>query len=630
MQFGSLTKALNGLFDKSLNELPEALRDFIRYVVLPKFKGISSWDDLSLDERHSVAVFWDSLEEPATKRAMNRDKKYWKGFFQDMEKIRGDIAKWESVTTLTASDLEKKETRLAELGHQLASMELKQQNARVYYPFQGGDLKPQSFTVSGKPDYIPYPQAFNLLSARLNATPAEIAAWVHMWPDDVDGLAAYIDVNELTPPTEFTFDQCKGDGDYIFHLMTCWFLTNDVTNFEPEERFVTGQQLIEHWGKKNGIQVKAFIRAKIAEKRLIDYQPIMDERQKCSKENSSSIEPALFRWSHVEAVDKEDFGIDQLDISKLNCHQYPPNVLSHVIDTEKSEIENKISILKYYAQMHSKTSSEQEDINKKKLIQLEKDLNYLLNMKNPEGPDTEETESSDFGNDENNFQTDIKPVEHLNLDQKTQQSANEIDKDSSIGKDQGVPENPFDVFRALKKLTADEVSITFVQVKNASGIGANNLLEISARGKTKRVALAAFDLENMQSGGLNAQGAILLDMAQRRYPKHSNPTAVKMTLLRRALRKCLGIQDDPFEKYRRGTGWEPRFKIEDKRGAADERAKREAERRTDSYEQMNERGDTAGDTNQAYQSSGAEYPFGGTDDECADDETAEYLRDNFS
>ena len=40
----------------------------------------------------------------------------------------------------------------------------------------------------------------------------------------------------------------------------------------------------------------------------------------------------------------------------------------------------------------------------------------------------------------------------------------------------------------------------------------------------------------------------------------------------------------------------PRFKIVDKRGAADERAKREAERRKASYEQLNERGDRFADS----------------------------------
>lgn len=49
------------------------------------------------------------------------------------------------------------------------------------------------------------------------------------------------------------------------------------------------------------------------------------------------------------------------------------------------------------------------------------------------------------------------------------------------------------VFRAMEKLTADEVSMTFVGDENESGMG-NNMLEISARGVTRRVPLAELDL----------------------------------------------------------------------------------------------------------------------------------------
>jgi len=188
---------------------------------------------------------------------------------------------------------------------------------------------------------------------------------------------------------------------------------------------------------------------------------------------------------------------------------------------------------------------------------------------------------------------------------------------STKGATQGETGKPCDVFLAMETLTADEVSIAFVQVKNESGIGASSLLEISAREKTKRVALAALDLENMQSGGLNAQGKILLDMAHGIYPKRSNTNAVKMTRLREMFRKRLGIIDDPFEGYRKGTGWEPRFKIEDKLGALDNRAKREGEHRTDSLEEMGERGIHLADANKTHPSF-----------DSGNDAAADWLRDN--
>ena len=79
-----------------------------------------------------------------------------------------------------------------------------------------------------------------------------------------------------------------------------------------------------------------------------------------------------------------------------------------------------------------------------------------------------------------------------------------------------------------------------------------------------------------------------------------------MTRLRQIFRNHLGISNDPFTPYYKGVGWEPRFEIYDKRGAADERAKREAECRTDSYEGMLESGGKGGDVNQTRQPLGSE------------------------
>lgn len=161
-------------------------------------------------------------------------------------------------------------------------------------------------------------------------------------------------------------------------------------------------------------------------------------------------------------------------------------------------------------------------------------------------------------------------------------------------------------FRAMKKLTADELSISFVGDKDESGMGANNMLEISAQGVSRRVPLAALDLVDRRNGQLNHQGAVLLGMAQKRYPKRTGSIAKTMSRLRKVFLEHLGINSDPFHPYRKGTGWVPHFKIDDKRGAADERAKREAERRTVSFEQLMESGEKAGDKNQTPQPHGSE------------------------
>jgi len=146
------------------------------------------------------------------------------------------------------------------------------------------------------------------------------------------------------------------------------------------------------------------------------------------------------------------------------------------------------------------------------------------------------------------------------------------------------------VFKAMDKLTADELRISFVGDNNESGLAANNMLEITARGETKRVALAALNLVDRHTGNLNEQCGTLLGIALMRKLPSSEANKKKISRLRKLFRDHFGIIDDPFERYRKGAGWEPRFKIFDKRGAAEKRAENEARRKTDSFEELNEKG----------------------------------------
>jgi|GEM_PF-6926255 len=153
-------------------------------------------------------------------------------------------------------------------------------------------------------------------------------------------------------------------------------------------------------------------------------------------------------------------------------------------------------------------------------------------------------------------------------------------------------ENPCDIFLAMKSLMADEVSFAFIGDKTDSGIGANNFLEVSARGEKKCVALAGINLVNRsKTGGLNHQGIVLLGIAHKKKLAATDSNRMKISRLREVLKTHFGIISDPFHRYNKGTGWEPRFKIDDKRGTADIRARIAAEKRTSSYERMLELGE---------------------------------------
>jgi len=163
--------------------------------------------------------------------------------------------------------------------------------------------------------------------------------------------------------------------------------------------------------------------------------------------------------------------------------------------------------------------------------------------------------------------------------------------------------NQCSIFKTMEKLTVDELTISFVGDKNESVMGANNMLEISARGQTRRVALATIDLIDLHRCKINKQCNALLDMAQKSKSPNTPAGRKIISRLRDIFKKHLGVSDDPFDPYRIGVGWEPRFKIYDKRGAAEKRAENEARRKTVSFEESIEKGTQFVDNKQRDKSS---------------------------
>ncbi len=281
------------------------------------------WANLSPDRRRSVTLQLDYQHDPATEQ----DQQFWWDFFERENAIEKQIDRWEATSTPTASDLALKEKRISELRQELARMEAqKRQNRGDYYPQapRAESAEPHAAVSHVGIDYIAYPIALHELVARLNGTPEEIAAWVWDGPND-GGLAAYLNANELDPPPRFTFPlgSCDGTGDdfdYMSPLMACWFSKDEVARFIPRNRYITGKALIEHWNDKPGLQPIAFIKAKIAESRLLEIHPIYGGTQATFSEDPTFPPPVsgLFVRSYVEKVDLEDFPGDSGNQSPAN------------------------------------------------------------------------------------------------------------------------------------------------------------------------------------------------------------------------------------------------------------------------------------------------------------------------
>lgn len=304
--FVSLVDELEGWFDSPLADLPDAIRERVKWDFSPM-----PWDTLSAEQRRRGAHQWDYNHDPATKQ----ERQYWWDFFDKKGDLEKQIEQWRAVAAPTASELAEKERRLKELTDELARMERIKKRGRGDYPVEA----PQVSVPDKQGRYIAYPKALYLLQQRLKATPEELAAWIFMGPQK-GGIAAYRNANELNPPPRFYFDHFMGE-DYLAPMMGCWFLAEDVEHFSPADRYMTGQALIERWSAQPGIVPKAFIQAKLEESRLIDLHPTYGGTRGTISEDETlpPLEAGLFVLAHVEAVEAEDFGC-----ADEGSRQHPP------------------------------------------------------------------------------------------------------------------------------------------------------------------------------------------------------------------------------------------------------------------------------------------------------------------
>lgn len=306
--FESLTVALEVWFDKPNEDMPDELRHRVETDFSPM-----PWDDLSPDQRHSVAAQWDYQHDPA----MESERQYWWDFYQRMQALENEIEKWCAIATPTATDLIQKENRLAELQRELANMKKEEKQPyrnpadRHYHKVnvQADDVAHST----DRPKYIAYPRAMKLLAQRLNATPEELAAWVFFESETgFGGLTAYTNANELDPPPKFNYSIGGKNFDYLSPLMFCWFREEDITNFQSVERYITGKALIERWSKQQAIQPEAYILAKIRESRLLDCHPITGGTKATFPHSDyyPPLETGLFALSQIMEIEALDFDCD--------------------------------------------------------------------------------------------------------------------------------------------------------------------------------------------------------------------------------------------------------------------------------------------------------------------------------
>jgi hypothetical protein len=301
--FEALTLAFEDWFDTPLCDLPAPLRQRVEQEFFPM-----PWDKLSTNQRRSVSLQLDYQLDPATQQG----QKFWWDFFERVDELKKEVAEWETVAAPTAAELALKEARLTELKQKLSHMDARMWQARGdHYPEIRPNQSSEGTPLTQLPPaarYLAYPKAMHQLAERLGATPAELAGWIYCGPTD-GGIAAYMNANELDPPPRFFYATENDDQDYIAPLMACWFREDDIDQFEPADRFITGAELIERWGRRPGLHPVAFILAKIRESRLIDIHPLFGLTRGTLSEHAGwpPLETGLFQLTDVVLIEAEDF-----------------------------------------------------------------------------------------------------------------------------------------------------------------------------------------------------------------------------------------------------------------------------------------------------------------------------------
>ncbi len=286
-----------------------------------------------------------------------------KDLAQRKKLLLDEIEKLKVTPFFSITEYEHRKTLLSNLEAQLDIVE-RSKNYLISNRFQihSESIEPVTHSITGGLNYIPYAQAYTFLEKRIYATPEEIAAWVYLGPNE-GGLNAYVDINNSSTPKVFYFKNFAGKDTYLSQLMLCWFLREDIDSFQPEDRFITEEQLIKHWETKQGIQVADFIRAKIDENRLSELQPVVRPSQLSHDLNSQHLKMSLFSWSEVEDINRSDFGQDPLDIGRINDGYYPKNIYHHLIKWLKEFANENLSVLRLQLQRKTLSNDRRERIN---------------------------------------------------------------------------------------------------------------------------------------------------------------------------------------------------------------------------------------------------------------------------
>lgn len=294
--YNSLEQVLDGWFGCSFAELPNPLKRR----VIADFHHFK-WDELSPDQRRSLARQHDYERDPAT--ADHRE--FWFNFYAGLHDLDREIEKWERVSAPTALDLKQKEVELQSLRDKKAHhLRLRDMFLERRFPRIMNDSE-TAIDGNEEETYLALPAALERLKVRLDTNIEEIAAWVFMGPDE-GGLRAFTKPRHRSEVSRFWFEP-EMDPDYEALLFNCWFSAAEIDGFKPGERFMAGKRLIVRWEDSLGEKTKDFIVAKVVAGELTDLHPVKGATAATDSESNDfpAMETGLFSMGEIEEIEQE-------------------------------------------------------------------------------------------------------------------------------------------------------------------------------------------------------------------------------------------------------------------------------------------------------------------------------------
>lgn len=291
--FVPLSLDLANYFNCEMVDLPVRLKER----VLVAFK-LFHWDKCTVEQRKSRAKTYDEQNDPGW--AVHQQ--FWLDITNSLHEIQHKRNEWSKVAATTASDKQIQIEKISELdkreSHVRQTMARLEQ--RTYPRYQNKNVAIEEHEDD---NWLSLVAAERLLKGRLGASLPEIAAWVELGPDN-GGLKAYTESNELE---FFYFTPDMGD-DYLGALHTCRFRENDVLDFSPQERYLSGSELLDCIRTELDDNTRAYMIAQISNNVLLDIHPSMGVTDAgiFSHSGFPSLEEGLFLASQIKALNVRD------------------------------------------------------------------------------------------------------------------------------------------------------------------------------------------------------------------------------------------------------------------------------------------------------------------------------------